>query len=479
MGVFHLAKAGKRVRVLGLLIVAVLGMTAMFVQPRAIAAVSFGGPFDCNNNAVINCGAKDVPTLVSAYNSQSSVRAIYNSFGISSSDIQSIGDTAVAGTVTKSGDVYVGNQLVATNVTTAGRQNIPGSTKVTSDGVTFYKRAPSVSFSNNSLTAYVVMHNGQFQFAILSACGNPVTGTPKPPVKATLACKQLLLTPGVVEKNGDQAYTFSTSADVSNGSITSYVFDLGNGSTQTVNTGNTSAQSSSHTYAPGTYHVSVTVNGVAGNVYTSAPTPVTCTGDFTVKANGTLACVSLTLNTLSTSTTTGDVSYTLTARATAKDATISKYVFSFGDDNGTTQTVTTSDTSATSQNVTYAAGKTYKSIFVTVYGTSSNGNTIVSGGAASACATNMTIPPQTCATGSTADSCKPTCTAPNGQTYPVGSSECTPTPPVVTTSTPPTTTLPNTGAGNVIGLFFGVVIAAAAAHRLLKRNVYLSENSLI
>ncbi|MGF7229615.1 MAG: PKD domain-containing protein [Candidatus Saccharibacteria bacterium] len=375
MGVFHVAQASKKVRVLGLLIVAMLGMASMFVQPRALAAVSFGGPFDCDNNAVVNCGAKDAATLVSAYNAQSSVRAIYSSFGIDSSDVQSIGDTAVAGTVTKTGNVYIGNQLVATNVVTAGRQNITGSTQVNYGGVTFYKRAPSVSFSNNSLTAYVVMNNGQFKFAILSACGNPVTGTPTPPAKAALACKQLLLTPGVIEKNGDQAYTFGASASVTNGSITNYVFNLGNGSNETVTTSNMTAQSSSHTYAPGTYHVSVTINGVAGNVYTSAPSPVSCTGDFTVKPT-------------------------------------------------------------------------------------------------------VPVPPLTCATGSTDESCKPTCTAPNGQTYPVGSSECTPTPPVVTVSTPPTTTLPNTGAGNVIGLFFGVVIAAAAAHRLFKRKATLAPSNI-
>jgi hypothetical protein len=329
------------------------------------------------------------------------------------------------------------------------------------------------------------MSNGQFKFAILSACGNPVTATPKPPVKATLACKQLLLTPGTIETNGDQDYSFTASASSTNSSIASYIFNLGNGSSQTVTTSAKSAKSKTVTYAPGTYKVSVKVTGVAANDYTSAPASVSCTGSFTVKPNGTLSCNTLSLNDISTSSTTGDVTYTLTAQATAANATISKYVFNFGDTNNTAQTVTTSATSATSQSFVYTAGQTYSSIYVTVSGKSNNGNAVTAGGAGTSCSTNLTVPPQTCATGSTASSCKPTCTSPtNGQTYPAGSSQCTPpktcTSPTTgktypigssqcaltpVTPTTPTTPLPNTGPGNVIGLFAGVSIVGALGYR--------------
>lgn len=150
---------------------------------------------DCDNNAVVICGATNVSQLQLKYNnkngvtygsikeSQSTIHNIYNysKFAISSSDVSSMKTDAVAGYVTKSGDVYAGNKLVATGALTAGRQNISGSTKVTSNGTTFYTRKPSVSFENNELSAMVDMKNGVFQFAILNSCGNPVAATPKKP----------------------------------------------------------------------------------------------------------------------------------------------------------------------------------------------------------------------------------------------------------------------------------------------------------
>lgn len=369
-----LRKSLKKLQIASLLTVTMLGLSTMAFQPKVAAAVSFGGPFDCNANSVIWCGASGVKTIQNDYahgdkhNSAKSIQTIYSQFGISQSDINNLGTTAVAGSVTKSGDVYVGKQLVATNALTAGRENISGSTKVTVNGVTFYERKPSVSFLNNSLTAYVVMQNGQFKFALLSACGNPVKATPKPPTKGALACMQLLTTPGTVESNGDQSYTFTAKATATNATISSYVFNLGTGhGTQTVKTTAGTASSSKQTYAPGTYAVSVTVSGVAKNIFTSAPSPATCTAHFTVKT-----------------------------------------------------------------------------------------------------------PKQ------------PTCTAPNGQVYPKGSQNCvvcqynstlsanssacvppkTPTPPV----TPTATVLPNTGAGNVIGLFLGATVLGTFGYHFVSRR---------
>lgn len=149
-------------------------------------AFSVGGPTDCDSNAVIYCGATASETLIAKYNggdgrnSTSSVRDIYNYFGISSADIQSLNTSAVAGRVTKSGQVYVNSSPtpVATNALTAGRGNMSGSSQVTNGGTTFYTRAPAVSFLSDSLPAYVVMQNGQFKYAIIASCGNPVKATP-------------------------------------------------------------------------------------------------------------------------------------------------------------------------------------------------------------------------------------------------------------------------------------------------------------
>lgn len=140
---------------------------------------------DCDANAVMYCGASTASELQAKYKAGASIQTIYAHFGISAAEVNAMDNTAVAGTVTKSGDVLVGGKVVAKNALTAGRQNIAGSTKVTKGGITFYTRKPSVSFQSSSLPAFVVLKDGVFQFAILAACGNPVSGTPttKPPVK--------------------------------------------------------------------------------------------------------------------------------------------------------------------------------------------------------------------------------------------------------------------------------------------------------
>lgn len=468
MNLFH-KHVIKKVQIAGMIAGTILGISALVVTPRANAAVTFGGPFNCDTNSVVYCGAKATSDIINAYNngqpnhrSAATIQNIYSKFGISSADIQSLGTTAVAGTVTKSGDVYVGSQLVATGALTAGRDNMAGSTKVTVNGTTFYTRPPSVSFQQNTLTAFVVMKNGQFQFAILSACGNPIVATAKPATKGTLACTALLATPGAVESNGDQAFDFTANATATNASISKYVFDFGssNGS-QTVTTNAESANSNTQVYTPGSHTITVKVYGSANNSYTAAPATVSCSKSFDVATNGSLTCNSLTMNQVSEDLNTGDVTYTLTANATpGNGVTINKYIFNYGDQSSTTDQVNTSANSATSQSFVYKAGQSYSNIYVTIYGTSGNGNQVTAGGPGSSCETNVSIPAQTCSTGSTSSACSPTCTAPNGQTYPAGSSQCTPSTPTttsVTTTTPPSQ-LANTGPGDVIGLFAVVSI---------------------
>ncbi len=494
----------KKFAAVGLLAVTMLGLSTMFLQSKAQASVSFGGPFNCDNNAVIAGGANSTSAVINATNngtsckvngttyssSAASIQHIYSYAGISSSDIQNLGTTAVAGSVNKNGNVYVGNQLVATGAWTAGRQVTSNekscSTPRNWGGTTFYTRYPSCSFGSNSLTAYVVMQNGSFKFAILSACGNPVRAASIAPANGMLACTQLLATPGTVESNGDQSFTFVSNATATNANISKYAFGFGNGSSQTINSSSTSVTSEQQTYAPGTYTIQVQVSGTAKNVYTTAPSSNGCTTNITIpplQQTGTLVCDGLQLNEIgSTDTNTGAVTYDLTAQATASNANITDYVFDFG--NGATQTVNTNANNATSEHVTFAAGESFPSIFVTVYGTGQNGTALTAGGASSSCSTNLVVPAQTCATGSKSSTCQPTCTAPNGQTYPAGSANCevckynsqisansTSCVPPATPTTPTTPTTPapkelvNTGAGNIIGLFVGSSIAGMALYR--------------
>lgn len=152
-------------------------LAASVFAPSA-SALSLNTSHDCDNNAVLNCGAEDTTILATKYDQSASAQAIYSYFGISSADVHALGTTAVAGRVTKTGDVYAGDTLVAKNALTVGRLNMNGSTKVTSGGYTFYTRTPSVSFVSASIPAYVVVNsNKQFVFAIIASCGNAVKAT--------------------------------------------------------------------------------------------------------------------------------------------------------------------------------------------------------------------------------------------------------------------------------------------------------------
>jgi hypothetical protein len=164
-----------------LLLITIVAVSFMSVKAGALSATSQYR--ECDNNAVLKCGTLTTNEVKLKYiDSQDATgRIIFNDFGINDQDINSINDGAVSGRVTKDGNVYVGKKLVATNAVTAGRQNIAGSTPVSSGGTTYYKRPPSVSFKNNSIEAFVIMQNNQFRYAILTSCGNPVTATPVTP----------------------------------------------------------------------------------------------------------------------------------------------------------------------------------------------------------------------------------------------------------------------------------------------------------
>lgn len=152
---------------------------ALAVMPAA-SALSIGGPSDCDDNAIIRCGSHSTAALQQAYNSSGYIQKVYAHFGVSGSDMSNLGNTNVAGRVTRDGQVFVNSQsrAVATNAVTGGRQNMPGSTAVNVQGAVFYQRPPSASFQQESLPAFVAMKNGRFQFAVIASCGNAVRATP-------------------------------------------------------------------------------------------------------------------------------------------------------------------------------------------------------------------------------------------------------------------------------------------------------------
>jgi cell division septation protein DedD len=156
---------------------------ALIFNHHQVNALTLNSARDCDDNAVIRCGAASPAELNDRFG-QDGAAEVFRCFGISSTDVSNIDNTAVAGRVTKDGQVFINSRTspVATGAITAGRQNISGSTTIHCGGKTFYERPPSVSFVSNSLAAFVVMSNGRFDYAILASCGNPVKATPLTPV---------------------------------------------------------------------------------------------------------------------------------------------------------------------------------------------------------------------------------------------------------------------------------------------------------
>ena len=185
---------------------------------------------------------------------------------------------------------------------------------------------------------------------------------------STLACVSLSLVPGKVDSaTGATSYTLKAAATADNATITSYVFDFGDSAANTtVTTGSTTA-STTHTYQPGDWTASVTVNGkdASGKPITGTAS-ANCQQKITVKTpeckpgvpKGSPECSTLTCSTLSLVPgdvdASGNQSYTLNAAATADNATITSYDFSFGDNTKDT-TVTTGATTASTTH-TYAPG---------------------------------------------------------------------------------------------------------------------------
>ena len=445
-----------------------IGGGAFFSAAAHAANLSFNTVTDCDANAVIYCGATSTAQLISRYNNGTSsntaksIHDIYSYFGISSSEIQSIGTTAVAGHVTKSGAVYVNGTTaaVATGAVTVGRQNIPGSSVVTSNGTTFYKRTPSVSFQSDSLAAFVVMKNGTFQYAVLASCANPVTATPTP--KPTPKVPNYTLNKEVAVK-GSATYSKAVSVDAG-GHVIYRVTVKSTGTAAVTNlvvsdtlpahvsyVGNTLTRDGVAVAGTNFFGSGVTVSSLAAGATTVFQF------EAIVGANDLTTCTAATLKNVSHTTATSlpgnsssaDVNETcvLTPVCTNLDitlgdnrlvtvsqfsyvahgATFKSAVVNWGDNTSTTPIVDT--TKVIGQKHSFAADQAYTvSVAVTF---SQNGHDVVATGA----------------------NCQ----------KPVSFTSTPPVTPVKPATAP--TVLVNTGAGSIVGLFGATSAIGAIAHR--------------
>lgn len=224
--------------------------------------------------------------------------------------------TVKEGYVHRDGRVTIGNEVVATNAISAGRQITNNQrTKHTYNGTVYYTSSTS-HFGASKLSAFVFLDkNGRFLGAVLHDCGNPIKATPTKP-KPSISCNVLTSTP--INRN---TFRFTATASPKDGAkVSGYTFNLGDGTTK-----KQSSNTIQHAYAkPGTYTATVTVHSNLPDA-----TSVKCKVTVTVAPKPTAACSNL------TATVTKRTTVKLDAKATAAHgATISAYIFIITDASG-------------------------------------------------------------------------------------------------------------------------------------------------
>lgn len=233
----------------------------------------------CNRFNVVYCGTNSMSELQSAY-SRAEIKSLYNQWYINDTMVQG-GSNMREGVVDANGNITVDGRVVATNAVTvqakAGTRQPSPQRTYSAAGYTYYQYTTGQSFVDG-VTSYRVYawfdDDGKFITGVIKDCGNPVWGPPTtPPAKPALTCD--LLETSEISRD---TFKFSTKATVKGGAtITSYTYNFGDGMTQT-----TTSSEIQHVYAkPGTYKITVTVNGKEnGDVKRQSPN---CEKTVTVK----------------------------------------------------------------------------------------------------------------------------------------------------------------------------------------------------
>ncbi len=255
-----------------------LGLAAIGITQQSAKAVDTTR--DCDQYAVIRCGALGEGELKAEYDTnngsdrntyttvQPDIQRIFSHMDISRGAMNNL----VPGTVYRDGTVRVGGKTVATGAVMAARGL--GGTQISGTNA----QRVSVSAMSSAQEALVKMVDGVFQFAVMTPCGNPVTATPVPPEpKPTAECKNL--TQDVLPNNRRR---YQAIAKVENGAtVSSYTFvatkDGKQFDTETVTTGQLTANYTLDTTGPGDYVVKVTIQTSVG-----PESGAQCTKSFTI-----------------------------------------------------------------------------------------------------------------------------------------------------------------------------------------------------
>jgi hypothetical protein len=185
---------------------------------------------DYDSNAIMYGGALTYAELINKYDhgtgkqfqSSTELQNFYKTLGMGKEFFPKL----VEGKVYKDGHVTVGNKTVATNVYSAGRHDMPGSTRDSRFPYPVFWRHPSVSFRSNALDAFVYVNDDNtMAFAIIKSCGNAVKGV-------GVKQKHKITVEKFEDKNGNKI------KDSEEGMLSGWSFKVtGNGIDKTVMTG--------------------------------------------------------------------------------------------------------------------------------------------------------------------------------------------------------------------------------------------------
>ena len=418
----------------GIASIFVLAIVALIAIPAK--AVTIDTSRDCDKYAVMYCGAMNKKEMVKklqdgdSQNSAKNIKEIYDKFNLNVKDIENA--NFEDGVVYKDGDVKVGNRVVA------------------KDAKTYIRTMGKVSTSKmgTAQAAKVALDkNGKFLFAVMTPCGNPVKADavepPKPKVES-ISCDAIKVTITDAQK---KSVTATVTGSAKNTKISSYKIDFGDGTTA-------NKQSADHTYANyGKYtivaHVTGKVNDKSKTVTSAACAKEVEFAKPPEPVAQSISCTALTLGSINS-----EKKYVkVTATGSANNTKIDAYSIDFGDGTkpATTQTAEHTYTEFGDYTITANVTGTVDGKQVTVSGVNCVQKVSFTE-TPDACPTNPSLPADD-------PKCKP---CPTNPELNFDDPKCT-TP--VTPTNPENPTLPNTGAGSVIGLMSGVSILGAVAHR--------------
>lgn len=217
------------------------GMFALVFAASALLLVAAGlhktgATFiqDCKSNSIIVCGTPTADDFIAKVRADSDghgnhdLQAVYADFGLVPSDYSQFVTSARPGMALQNGTVVVDGQVVATNAWSIGRTQFSYTTPITISGRTYFKANDTQVLLQNLPVMVMFNNQGQMQFAVMNACGNPVKAQNVAP---KFSCDLLQATPVSGQQN---TFAFSTKATATNNAkLVKVVYTFGDGTTDT------------------------------------------------------------------------------------------------------------------------------------------------------------------------------------------------------------------------------------------------------